>query len=77
MENRQGVEKIMTVFDLSDCGLSHPTGKAPTRVMLVYEKGEKQKHFTILDKNMPQHVQTIVALWLERNFDLKCICCDA
>jgi hypothetical protein len=71
MENRQGVEKMMTVFDLTDCGLSHPTKNVSTRIMLVYEKGENQKSFTILDKNMPQHVRSAVASWLERNFDLS------
>ena len=77
MENRQGVEKIMTVFDVTDCSLVNSTPEDPTRVMLIYERGDNRKHFTILARKMPQHLKAEVATWLDQNFDLNRTLCNA
>jgi hypothetical protein len=69
MEDRTGVEKIMTVFDLADCGLSHLAAKTATRVMLIYDRSENQKHFIILDNTMSQSLRASVSSWLEKNYE--------
>jgi len=77
MENRKGVEKLMTVFNLTDCNFLNSTAEAATRVMLVYEMDENRMHFTILDRNMSQHLKAQVTTWLEENFDFNGIRCSA
>lgn len=75
MENRRHVERILTVFDIANCGALDAAGVGSTRVMLFYEEKENRKHFTILDRSIPENLRAAAASWLEQNFDLNSALC--
>jgi hypothetical protein len=70
MEKERHVNKLLSVFDLSDCrDLSLPKGTLG-RVMFAYDEGEDLREFKILTQEIPEEIRNRIILWLEENIDV-------
>jgi hypothetical protein len=70
MEKKRHVSKLQTVFDLSGCGDSSLPGGSFGRVMFVYDEKKNLKEFTILNRRIPEEIQSSIKSWLNKNIDV-------
>ncbi|MBW1717138.1 MAG: hypothetical protein JRI94_09135 [Deltaproteobacteria bacterium] len=70
MEKKRHVNKLLSVFDLSDCGDLSLPGGALSRVMFAYDEKEDSREFTILTREIPEEIRSKITSWLEENIDV-------
>ena len=70
MEKKRHVNKLLSVFDLSDCGDLSLPGGALSRVMFAYDERENLREFTILTREIPEEIRSKITSWLEENIDV-------
>ena len=70
MEKKRHVNKLLSVFDLSDCGDLNLPGGALSRVMFAYDEREDLREFTILTREIPEEIRSRITSWLEENIDV-------
>ena len=69
MNNPRHVKRLLSVFDLPDCGSSGLPEGTSTRVMYFYDEEAKIKEFRILGKNITVDEDTRIKAWLNENVD--------
>ena len=70
MEKKRHVNKLLSVFDLSDCRDLNLPGGALGRVMFSYDEKEDSRKFTILTREIPEEIRSKITSWLEKNVDV-------
>jgi len=70
MEEKRHVNKLLSVFDLSDCGNPGLPEGTLGRVMFSYDQRKGLKEFKILTREIPEQIRTGIILWLENNVDV-------
>jgi len=71
MEKERHVNKLLSVFDLSDCRYPGLPKGALGRVMFAYDEREDLKEFKILSREMPEEIRSRIILWLQNNVDVR------
>ena len=70
MEKKRHVNKLLSVFDLSDCRNPSPPAGVLGRVMFSYDERENLREFKILAGEISDEIRSRITSWLEENIDV-------
>jgi hypothetical protein len=70
MEERRGVEKLLSILDLTIGEALNLRESLSTRVMLFYDAKRSKKEFTVLDQGITGDMKDRIRIWLEENVDI-------
>lgn len=70
MEKKRHVNKLLSVFDLSDCRDPSPPAGVLGRVMFAYDERENLREFKILAGEIPDEIRRKITSWLEENIHI-------
>lgn len=67
METRNGVDKLLSIFDLNIYKALNLTESISTRVMFRYDKEKNRSEFKVLNRGMDREMCQRIESWLEGN----------
>ncbi len=67
METRNGVDKLLSIFDLNIYKALNLAENISTRVMFRYDKETNRNEFTVLNKGINREMCHRIESWLENN----------
>ncbi|MBW2708692.1 MAG: hypothetical protein JRD04_05330 [Deltaproteobacteria bacterium] len=67
MGNKRYINRLHWVFDLPHSAGFASEGKAPTRVMMNYERATDAMEIEILDRGLPADVRENISSWLRKS----------
>jgi len=67
METRNGVDKLLSIFDLNIYKALNLTENISTRVMFRYDKETNRNEFKVLTRGISQEMCQCIESWLEGN----------
>ena len=67
METRNGVDKLLSIFDLNIYKALNLTENISTRVIFRYDKETNRKEFKVLTRGISQEMCQSIESWLEGN----------
>ena len=70
MGKKRLVQKMSSVFELSDCRNPDIKMDVSGRVMFRYDATLKEKEFILLNKDIPDDLCNRILSWLDQNVDL-------
>jgi hypothetical protein len=76
MEKRRGVEKLLSILDLTIGEALNLPESLSTRVMLAYDGRRNKKEFTVLGKEITGDMKERIRIWLEENVDIDDVICN-
>jgi len=67
METRNGVDKLLSIFDLNIYQALNLKEKISTRVMFSYDKATNRSEFKVLNREMSREMSGRIENWLKDN----------
>ena len=67
METRNGIDKLLSIFDLNIFKALNLEENISTRIMFRYDKETNRSEFTVLNKGISRELSDRIENWLEDN----------
>lgn len=70
MEKRTGVDRLFSVFHLTDSHVFASSEGVSTRVVFIFDRQQNKREFKLLNKKIPEELAVKIRSWLMEHVDI-------